>query len=294
MRERIVVSFRSKLVSMRDDELASFRERARFLRAHADALGATLCSFGGSTFSFELHPDSFEKAVVLVAQACDELSRHPRPSFGMGISQGFLYPAFEEEGLGWLASGIPLVTAIGLASIARPGEVLIDPALAADHGELPSCGMSVGMDGEREIRGLILDPLYVPTLSLPAFGGARRLTSIPLSQSSGPERRQGMEALSKGDVVEALVALRRGVEKTMSAPPEERARALLAHSVALSAGGDEKEALLEGLEALARAREARDRRGEEACARFLATLTEKAGRGDLALTWRRVAEIRTG
>lgn len=295
MRERIVVSFHAKLVSMRDDELSSWLDLSRRIREHAKALGATLCAFTGNSFSFELLPNSLEEALVLVAQACDEVAKGPGgPAIGIGISQGVIFPVDENEPLGWLAAGAPLVMSSALASIARPSEVLVDEALpAAEHREIPTCGMSAGADGELRVRGLVLDPLYVPTLVSPTLEApppsAARPSVLP-SQSSGPERRQGMEALSNGDVAEALTALQKGVEKTKSAPPEERARALLAHGIALAATGREGEALLEVLEALGQAREAEDARGEEACARFLAKLTEAAGHPEVALTWKQVAE----
>ncbi|MCE7892298.1 MAG: hypothetical protein DYH12_21780, partial [Sorangiineae bacterium PRO1] len=73
-------------------------------------------------------------------------------------------------------------------------------------------------------------------------------------------------------------------------PPGDKSRAALALGVALASAGRGTEALLEGLEALARAREAHDQRGEIACARFLAQLSHAAGSEDAARTWTQVVE----
>lgn len=297
MRERIVVCFRTELASTRDDELAAYLERARRIREHATALGGSLCAWNVGSFAIELLPESLEEAIVLVGQASDEVADSPgATAFGVGISQGMLVSLGEAGSLANLGWGAPLVMATALAHLARPSEVLLDPAMpAVEHGEIPTCGMNAGAFGELRVRGLLLDPLYVPALSVPVVEPAAptepppsRISVAP-NQSSGPERRHGMEALSKGDVNEALTALRKGVEKTRTAPSVERARALLAHGIALAATGREQEALLEVLEALARAREAEDARGEEACARFLAKLSQGVGQPEAAVRWKQVA-----
>lgn len=299
MRERIVVCFRVELPQARGDATGVYLERAQRIREHAEALGGSLCAWSGLGFAFELLPESLEKALVLVGQACDEVASG-MPAWSFGISQGEMSGVAEAGPLSTLGWGAPLVVATALAGMAQPGEVLLDPALPALEGdELPLRGHREGTSGGRYLRGLILDPLYVPSVAtgpttLAPEARPKSLlpsrTTLPPSQSSGPERRIGMEALSKGDTKEALVALSKGVAKTKSAPPVERARALLAHGIALAATGREREALLEVLEALARAREAEDARGEEACARFLAKLAEAAGQPEAALTWKQVAQ----
>lgn len=296
MRERFVVCFRTELATTRDDELEGHLERARKIAAFAAALGGSIRAFADSLFAIEFLPDSLEKVLVLVGQASDEIANSPgAPPYRVGISQGLIQNAAEAGPLAEMAWGAPLVMASALSFIAAPGEVLLDPDMpAVEHGEIPTCGVSAGAYGELRVRGLLLDPLYVPALSSPVEEerATSRHPSVLPSQSSGPERRHGMEALSKGDLTEALLALRKGVEKTKSAPPVERAKALLAHSVALAAVGREYEAVLEALSALARAREAADRRGEEACARFLAKLSEGARQDEAALIWREVAKVR--
>ncbi|MGK3997260.1 hypothetical protein [Sorangium sp. So ce1024] len=101
------------------------------------------------------------------------------------------------------------------------------------------------------------------------------------------ERMSGLIALGRGAKDDALRRLRIAAEA--EAEPAQRARALLAYGVALAAAGRAEGALLEALSALARAREADDRRGEQACARFLARLAAAAGHEEAARTWARVA-----
>lgn len=101
------------------------------------------------------------------------------------------------------------------------------------------------------------------------------------------ERMSGMAALSRGATADALRKLRAATETAIE--PAVKARALLAFGVALAGAGRTESALLEGLSALARAREAGDAHGEHACALFLARLSASAGHQDAALAWASVA-----
>lgn len=103
------------------------------------------------------------------------------------------------------------------------------------------------------------------------------------------DRLEGMASLARGQVADALRLLRRAKDGAKELGPADRSRAALALGVALAAAGRGTEALLEGLEALARAREAHDARGELACAKFLARLSTSAGSADAAATWELVA-----
>ncbi|WP_437648005.1 hypothetical protein [Sorangium sp. So ce362] len=103
------------------------------------------------------------------------------------------------------------------------------------------------------------------------------------------ERLSGLISLGRGAKEEALRRFRIAAEADAS--PSHRARALLAHGVALAATGRTEGALLEALSALARAREAEDRRGEQACAQFLARLAAAVGHEEAARTWAQVARL---
>ena len=104
------------------------------------------------------------------------------------------------------------------------------------------------------------------------------------------ERLEAMACLRRGETGEALRLLRSAKSRARGLDAEERCRAALAFGVALGSAGRHVEALLEALEALARAREVGDAQGERACARFIAQLTEQAGHHEYARAWRALAE----
>ncbi|WP_437279501.1 hypothetical protein WME90_02795 [Sorangium sp. So ce375] len=103
------------------------------------------------------------------------------------------------------------------------------------------------------------------------------------------ERMTGLISLGRGAKEEALRRFRIAAEAEAS--PSQRARALLAYGVALAAAGRTEGALLEALSALARAREAEDHHGEQACAQFLAQLAAATGHEEAARTWAQVARL---
>jgi hypothetical protein len=102
------------------------------------------------------------------------------------------------------------------------------------------------------------------------------------------ERMSGFIALGRGAKSDALRRLREATEGELTA--SQKARALLAYAVALAAAGRPDGALLETLDALARAREAEDKQGETACARFLARLSSVTGNSTAAAEWAAVAK----
>jgi hypothetical protein len=92
------------------------------------------------------------------------------------------------------------------------------------------------------------------------------------------ERMQAMARLSSGRVGDALRALGAARIKADSSTPAKRCQAALALAVGLAFAGRTDEALLEGLDALARAREGKDNRASRACLAFLAKLYTSVGR----------------
>jgi tetratricopeptide (TPR) repeat protein len=112
------------------------------------------------------------------------------------------------------------------------------------------------------------------------------------SQHAVASRLEGMASLARGQVAEALRRLRQAKESAKNLSISDKSRAALALGVALAAAGRGTEALLEGLEALARAREATDARGELACARFLARLSHSAGNAESEARWQALAAAR--
>jgi hypothetical protein len=91
------------------------------------------------------------------------------------------------------------------------------------------------------------------------------------------ERMEAMARLWRGQVGDALRVLKRARDL---ADNGNRSQASLALGVALAAAGRPEEALLEGLDALARAREKRDEKGSSACLAFLSKLFQSQRRDE--------------
>jgi hypothetical protein len=106
-------------------------------------------------------------------------------------------------------------------------------------------------------------------------------------------RLQAIALLAKGETGAALAALREGVAQAVGSTAAARSRAALAYGIGLAVAGQQSEALLAGLEALSRARESGESRGERACARFLTRVTAASGHTTAADAWQKVAGDRT-
>jgi hypothetical protein len=106
------------------------------------------------------------------------------------------------------------------------------------------------------------------------------------------ERMQAMARLSRGDHGDALRVLRTARE-ALEAEGSQAARcqASLALGFALAQAGRLDEALLEGLDALARARQNDDQKAVHACLAFLAKLFQGLGRADDAERLRAIAKL---
>ena len=92
------------------------------------------------------------------------------------------------------------------------------------------------------------------------------------------ERIEALARVSRGQVGEALRSLRALRDDAKGGPRATRAQATLALGLALAAANRPDDALLEGLDALARAREGGDARAAGACLAFLARLYGRAQR----------------
>jgi hypothetical protein len=117
--------------------------------------------------------------------------------------------------------------------------------------------------------------------SLQALAKAARDHDAP----EAADRLEAIAELAEGKSGEALRKLRRAKEKAQRDDPSARCRAALALGLALAAAGRPYEAALEGIEAVARAREGNDDRGQRACARFLSQVAAQLGDSDAARDW---------
>ena len=94
------------------------------------------------------------------------------------------------------------------------------------------------------------------------------------------ERLRALSRLGRGDIGDALRVLRRTRAALDPKDLQLRCQKSLALGVALSVAGRHQEALLEGMDALARARQTGDERGAQACLAFLAKLFTSQGRDE--------------
>jgi hypothetical protein len=113
---------------------------------------------------------------------------------------------------------------------------------------------------------------------------AERL-KLDAERSKLAERLSAMASLARGDTGAALRRLRQAADEAKSARSGDQCRTQLALAVGLARAERVDEALLSALSGLARARETHDRRGEQACLRFIEQLNRGAGYVELAEKW---------
>jgi hypothetical protein len=94
------------------------------------------------------------------------------------------------------------------------------------------------------------------------------------------QRVRAIAELRSGKRADAVRILRNACQQSQELPAIERSRSHLAFALGLAESRRSLEALLEGIEALARAREAGDRKAELACLTFLQRLYEDQGEED--------------
>ena len=283
----------------------AYLNRALALTRRAEALGARLVAWGATTIAFAWDLDSAEELILLATGLADE-SAPPEAQWTCGIAEGELEPL----GRSHLAWGEPLLRAMSLSRIAQAGEVLVDVGVTAlRNGELATSGVRKGRDVDQETAGAKLDLVTpwaksrgdipsVPESEDPddfakrmvdlgrhalVSGHAQSLQRLSEGLRATGEhdaladRMRAMARLSRGQIEDAIRALRQSRAIATSEPPQVQCQASLALAFALATAGQPDDALLEGLDALARAREARDSRAQAACLAFLAKLFARVG-----------------
>jgi hypothetical protein len=193
-------------------------------------------------FARRADPSCEETALELLANAQARAPSAPRITHSSALAGDPAMVTIPEPSP---ESEVP-ASAISAANIAsRLGELAKDPLISADNAAL-----------ERWVEGL-------------RAAGDSAIVS---------ERIRALSRLGRGEIGDALRMLRR----TRSAldPHEHKlcCQTSLALGVALSVAGRPQEALLEGMDALARARHVGDERGAHACLAFLAKLFSSVGR----------------
>lgn len=319
MSHSIVVAFRMPPAGMTPGADGPYISRARSLCARAEALGGQLVAWSAALLAVAWDVDSIEEAVMLavsVRQGTASLER----SWACGIAEGEMEPLAPDGQRMHLAWGEALIAAVSLARVARPGEVLVDGDLRALRGgQLVLHGARSSTDSGQRVRGWRLDlqrPWKSGDSSAGGFPSAEPSTEDVLQiverASVGPSpadddaapagaaagvvaSRSAMlaehvRALKEYDAsgfgVEALTDLRRTRALAQGGSPSARCQAAMALSMTLCLAGRSEEALLEGLDALARAREAQDPRAIDASLALLAKLYASAGYADAAAALR--------
>ena len=295
----IVVAFRMPPAVATAGPEGDYLNRARSLCARGEALGGRLVAWGASAMAMAWDIDSIENAILLATSVREE-SLSPERAWACGVAEGEL-DRLAPDGQGMhLAWGTALVAATSLARIAKAGKVLVDGDVRAlQAGKLAVLGPRLSTVAGRPVRGWRLD------LSHPWRRGepvAEELSSSDLEEEiSSSTRPRGtalaerVRALSEGESgsgpAEALAELRRARALAEGGPPAGRCQAALALAMTLSIAGRPEEALLEALDALARAREVEEPRAIGACLALLAKLYAAAG---LAGAAARLREVATG
>lgn len=155
MAERIVLCFYSRSITLRSPERANHLQTARTLRKRVEARGGRLFAWGARSIGFEFDFESIESTIDVAVQ--EVFGAGTEPTFSVGIASGELEP-LDELAIAGMMWGPPIVRALGLGQIARPGEVLVDPSFdAVLSGELLTTGSRLGMLGDDRLRGLRLD-----------------------------------------------------------------------------------------------------------------------------------------
>lgn len=177
--------------------------------------------------------------------------------------------------------------AAGAATPGDPPTVMSEGVLPMDEPE-PACSgpptsgsqppPSGGNTLAHRLAELARDALHAAdNAALERWADGLEMTSESVAFT---ERMRAMEQLGRGDIGDALRALRKTLSQLDPNDHRRRCQTALALGVALSVAGRPQEALLEGLDALARARQVDDERGAKACLAFLAKLYSSVSRDE--------------
>jgi len=283
--------------------------RARSLCVRGEAVGGCLVAWSASLLALGWDVDSMEDAVSFAASAGEE-SLSPERAWACGLAEGEL-ESLSPDGQGILAWGPALLSAASLAQVARAGEVLVDGDVRALRaGQLSLRGVRASADVAQSVRGWRLDleqpwkrphpedevapdePESTDHLAAPPVHEESPAALLPDRTLEPPHEtltatiRKLAQGAESAGVVDSLAVLKHARARAEGGPPSVRCRASLALALTLSVAGRAEEALFEGLDALARAREAHDSKATGACIALLAKLYAGAGHGDAATALR--------
>ncbi len=232
-----------------------------------------------------------EPPTMTIVSPLDDDDSPPSVTVAVAVSQTDMVPPISEPGT-MVAVSPPQPATLS----PQPGSGTEPPGTVTDraavHGDPPTSAPTSDDVGERLTELAKEALLGADTQSLEQWA-----EGLLASGEHGrfAERMQAIVRLSRGDVGEALRALRIArAELDARASPAERCQTSLALGVALAVAGRPDEALLEALDALARAREQNDDKGAHACLAFLSKLYATVDRAEDATRLRKVARAVTG
>jgi hypothetical protein len=213
------------------------------------------------------------------------------PELSVGLAEGPLSIVCSagETGLGL---GRAVENARKLSEVARPGEVLVTTELA-ESARLRTQEVAPRRSGRDSLSAAALDmsaPLAEGERSSPGAADPPDEVALEASFEGAPSEPEEDELSPVSVSGEALRRCRAEKIESKKQGGLGTCRASLALAVVLSQLGRENEAILEALEGLSWARETRDKRGERACALFLAGAAERRGQGEFARAWADVAK----
>jgi hypothetical protein len=268
-----------RLAGLETGPEGTFLSRVRTLCSRAAGLGGRLVAWTGRGMALLWDDDSIEQAILLASSIQEEALTAARAWAG-GIAEGNLellspaaarVPARGGMPAIHLASGEALTSAMALARAARPGEVIVDGDMGVVRaGKLTLLGPGPAADTNSRARGFRLylaDPW-------------RREGPAEFADASPPEVALAgpRDAAAPSEAREPLVQVRRARAAAEKAPAAVRCQASLALAMTLAQSGRAEEALLDALDALARAREGHDPKASAACMALIAKLYAGAGR----------------
>lgn len=172
----------------------------------------------------------------------------------------------------------PTIAKLDLAPFAPPSANGAAPEPSPPASSAEPQGVPSGADIASRLAGLAKDALLsADNAALERWvDGLRAAGESPMFT----ERLRALSRLGRGDIGDALRVLRRTRAALDPKDLQLRCQTSLALGVALSVAGRHQEALLEGMDALARARQTGDERGAQACLAFLAKLFTSQGRDE--------------
>ncbi len=182
--KRLIVCFRLRGSAARlagGSDLASVLDG---LVGAARQLGGRIVAWNAAVVVFDFAPSAVRDAIQLVVEGSGD--EDLTSTFSVGIGEGEIGVVVDAGDGVALSHGPGLLRALGLARIARPGEVIVDPLLdGVASGELLTRGTRLGTYGRQRLRGMVLDlqspwrsgvavspsRLSVPKLVGPTLGG---------------------------------------------------------------------------------------------------------------------------